>query len=169
MRIVANLSLNLSRLCVMASIAYCLSRDAIDLVLDHRRQIAPSSLDDDTEGRRTLAFILGACQFLAQFRQQLFKIALDHLLRTQFLNHVLALRDCFFRTSNRALYRLFCPLGISVQQVLRSLELKHYPVKILEQGVMQLSCDSCPLPNSLFQSDRELPGDLTHPQVMELP
>src|SRR3954470_9787197 len=99
MRMIANLSLNLSCLCVMAGIADCLSRDAIDLVLDNRRQIARSSLDDDTEGRRALAFILGACQFLAQPGQQLYEIALNHLLRTQFLNHVLALRDCLFRTS----------------------------------------------------------------------
>src|SRR5262249_46353531 len=73
---------------------------------------------------------------------------------------LLSLIDCGFQ-------RLVSFGGAIREHESHRVNLQQYALKTLEQGVVQIPRDACPLIDSCFQTHIESPGDLSHPQLIE--
>src|SRR5579863_4513336 len=92
---------------------------------------------------------------------------ISRYIGTQISDGVTALPECLLGREDCIVHRLHCRLRPSRQQVASSLKLKQEAVKALQQGVMELSCNTYSFVQPLIESRSHCLRVLSETQQVE--
>jgi len=152
--------LDMARARVLDCIAKRLTGNPIHLIAHQRSESARLSLNKHAV--RGWRVALTRFELIPQICHQLFQIALNDRGRSKVRHRFPPLDNGLVCSIQRALEFLDGFARPVRQQVANSLESEHQALKALQQRVMQLSCDSGPLIDALFQAYVKLLRDPLH-------
>ena len=166
--VVADLSLDLPGVGVPERVAQGFRRDLVDLVTNDRAQISRVSLDADSKCRAASS-TRSRRELVAKHPDCHREIVAFDGRRSQALHRVTAFGDRLRSVFNRTIQFLFRVCRALRQQVRRRLESQQQTVEALQQRVVQLPGDSCPLPNARLERHVELVMQLQQTQLVTCP
>src|SRR5215469_4323427 len=164
--IVANLCLDVLRVCMLECISQQLTANAVNLLSNARKQILPLAPDDHLKGWTIRVVVTGLLQLLTRCVQQFSKICRSSSFDPQVLDRVSAFGDCLLGSLDRAVQRLKRVFRATRKEISGSLEPKHETMQGLEQCIVQIASDACALVQARLQSNRELLPQLSNTQLI---
>src|SRR5262249_4673162 len=108
-------------------------------------------------------------QFPTCRRKETCEISILNQLRTETLNRIAAFCQRLLGIADRIIEGSHCLVRSARHQVADGLILEHQAVQVLEQSIVQFTCDSGPFIHASFQSDVELVPHLTYSELVERP
>src|SRR5215467_6013841 len=131
---VGQLRFYLAGLSVVECVAQCLTRDAVNLVAQNGIEIAPLALDKHPEGRRDGVFLRS--EFLAERRQRLNHVGIDHRIATQVLNRIPAFGDRLVSVIEGAFERFHCFRCTPRKEIAYCLKTEHQSLETLQKRIV---------------------------------
>ena len=143
-------------------------RNPVDLVTHDRAQISRVSLDSDTECRSGFNTRSGR-ELVAKRPDRRREVVAFDGRRPQALHCVAPFGDRASSGFNRTIQFLFRLCRPLLQKLRHNLEPQQQPVEALQQCVVQLPGDSCPLPHARLEGHVELVMQLPDTQLVTRP
>src|SRR5215471_5588177 len=157
---VGELRVYLAGLSVVECVAQCLTRDAVNLVAQNGIEIAPLTLNKHPEGRREV--VLVRPEFLAESRQRLNHVGIDHRIAAQVFNCIASFGDHVVSAIEGAFERFNCFRCTPRKEIAHCLKTEHQPLETLQERIVELARDASTLGEAFFKTHIHLMRECNH-------